>query len=205
MPIYLIRHGETASNAARIVQTPGTPLSPRGREQARRLAQRLRSSNASLLLSSDHRRALETAEAIRTELPRAELRIEPLLQERNYGDIRGRAYSEIGVDILGPDYEPPGGETWSDFHARVATLWPLITGAAQEIEGDLIVITHGLVCHVLATRHLRLAAGLTVPAHWRNTAVTILDGEPPWTVRTINCTAHLDAGTGDDTRGRSGL
>ena len=30
MQIFLIRHGETAANAARIVQTPDTPLSERG-------------------------------------------------------------------------------------------------------------------------------------------------------------------------------
>lgn len=205
MPIYLIRHGETASNAARIVQTPDTPLSPRGLAQARRLAQRLRSTRARVVLSSDHRRALDTAEVIRAELPQAELRIEPGLQERNYGDIRGHAYSEIGADILGPDYEPPGGETWSDFHARVAALWPLITGTAQAIEGDLIVVTHGLVCHALATRHLQLAPGMTAPKHWRNTAVTIVDSEPPWITRTINCTAHLDTGSGDNPQGTSGL
>jgi broad specificity phosphatase PhoE len=41
MPILLIRHGETDSNAARIVQTPDVPLSARGVAQAERLARRL--------------------------------------------------------------------------------------------------------------------------------------------------------------------
>ncbi len=35
--ILLIRHGETPSNAGRIVQTPDTPLSSRGFQQARLL------------------------------------------------------------------------------------------------------------------------------------------------------------------------
>ena len=39
MAIYLVRHGETASNAARVVQTPEVPLSPRGEDQARRLSE----------------------------------------------------------------------------------------------------------------------------------------------------------------------
>ena len=41
MSILLIRHGETALNAARIVQHPETPLNERGVGQARRLAERL--------------------------------------------------------------------------------------------------------------------------------------------------------------------
>ena len=41
MTILLIRHGETALNAARIVQPADTPLSERGIAQARALARRL--------------------------------------------------------------------------------------------------------------------------------------------------------------------
>jgi len=41
MSIFLIRHGETEGNAARIVQRPDIPLSPRGQAQAERLARRL--------------------------------------------------------------------------------------------------------------------------------------------------------------------
>lgn len=114
MAIYLIRHGETASNAARVVQTPETPLSERGIAQAELLARRLASEGLSDILSSDLPRALMTAERIQVSTG-AVLHLDALLQERNYGDIRGRAYADVGADILGPDYEPPGGERWSEF------------------------------------------------------------------------------------------
>ena len=64
MAILLIRHGETALNAARIVQHPDTPLSERGVGQAQRLAQRLADFPISNIVSSDYRRAYMTAEAI---------------------------------------------------------------------------------------------------------------------------------------------
>ena len=51
--ILLIRHGETPGNAARVVQTPDTPLSERGLEQARRLAVRLAGVRLGRILSSE--------------------------------------------------------------------------------------------------------------------------------------------------------
>jgi probable phosphoglycerate mutase len=204
MAIYLIRHGETASNAARVVQTPETPLSERGIAQAELLARRVVREGITDILSSDLPRALMTAERMQAATGAA-LRLDPLLQERNYGDIRGRAYADIGVDILGPDYEPPGGERWTDFHARVDAAWTAITETAAHVTGGLAVITHGLVCASLARRHLRLPDGVEAPQRWGNTSLTIIDAQPPWIVRVLNSTDHLDAASADDLLGRSGL
>ena len=57
MSIFLIRHGETPGNVARIVQRPDIPLSERGRAQAGRLAHRLATAGITRILSSDLRRA----------------------------------------------------------------------------------------------------------------------------------------------------
>jgi len=203
MPIYLIRHGETASNAARVVQTPETPLSERGIAQAGRLARRLAREGITRIVSSDLPRALMTAEQLRA-ITAAPIELEPRLQERNYGDIRGMAYADIGADILGPEYEPPGGERWEDFHARVDTMWDDIANIVGPIAGGLAIVTHGLVCFSLALRHLRLPEGVAVPRHWGNTSLTVIESEPPWVVRVLNCTAHLDDVTADDALARSG-
>src|SRR5512143_3431048 len=105
MAILLIRHGETASNAARIVQTPDIPLSPRGLAQAERLAARVAPLGVARILSSDLARARMTAERLQAASA-APITLDAGLQERNYGDVRGRTYAELGVDILAPDYEP---------------------------------------------------------------------------------------------------
>jgi len=120
----------------------------------------------------------------------AALRFEPGLQERNYGDARGTAYDELGVDILAPDYAPPGGETWEVFHARVDAMWSRVTAALPRVRGNLALVTHGLVCHSLASRHLTVNASTSV--RWTNTSVTVIDGVPPWSVHTLNCSAHLN-------------
>jgi probable phosphoglycerate mutase len=188
--ILLIRHGETVGNASRVVQRPDNPLSPRGLAQAERLARRLASLGVGHIVSSDLTRALTTAELLQ-RLTAAPLSLEPLLQERSFGDLRGTPYSALAFDMFAPDYAPPGGETWAAFHARVDRAWVRVQALAAATSGHLAVVTHGLVCRSLAARHLRLAEGNEVPARWENTSVTIVDPPAPWRVRLLNCVAHL--------------
>jgi probable phosphoglycerate mutase len=67
-----------------------------------------------------------------------------------------------------------------------------VTELAATLEGDLAVVTHGLVCHALARRHLLLEPGVEVPLHFANTSVTVVDGTSPWRVATLNSAAHLE-------------
>jgi broad specificity phosphatase PhoE len=189
--IFLIRHGETLGNASRTVQLPDNPLSPRGIAQAELLARRLQREGIAAILSSDFARAAATAERLR-RVTGAPVRHDPLLQERNFGDIRGTPYAALGFDMFAPDYAPPNGETWEAFHARVDRAWTLIQEAAAAAGGHLAVVTHGLVCRSLAGRHLVLPAGLDAPERWENTALTVIDYPAPWRVQVLNCIAHLE-------------
>jgi len=192
--IYLIRHAETACNAARVVQTPRTPLSPRGRAQAEKLARRLAGAGIAAILSSDLARAAMTAERIAAATGLA-VAPEPLLRERDFGDVRGTPYAELaarGIALFGPDYAPPGGETWGAFHARVERAWEAVERAAARSPGHLAVVTHGLVCHSMVSRRVGAALGPDAAGAFPNTALTIVEG-PPWRVALLGCTAHLDA------------
>ena len=191
--IFLIRHGETPGNAARIVQRPDIPLSSRGLAQAERLAGRLENEGVGLILSSDLARAVATALPLQ-RVTGVELVFDPLLEERNFGDVRGTPYADLDFDLFAPDYAPPGGETWEVFDARVDRAWALVRRTAAATPGHLAVVTHGLVCRSLAARHLRLPAGHEVPERWENTAVTIVEGHAPWHVLLLNSIAHLDGG-----------
>ena len=90
----------------------------------------------------------------------APMAIEPLLRERNFGDLRGKPYAELAFDSFALDYAPPNGETWPAFHERVDRAWARVQElAASTTGGSLAVVTHGLVCRSLAARHLILADG----------------------------------------------
>ena len=90
-----------------------------------------------------------------------------------------------------PGYAPPNGETWEVFHARVDQAWSRLCALATATDGHLAVVTHGLVCRSLTSRHLLLPDGEPVPPRWENTSLTIVECPAPWRVRLLNCVAHL--------------
>jgi 2,3-bisphosphoglycerate-dependent phosphoglycerate mutase len=190
MTILLVRHGETDGNAARILQRPDMPLNARGMLQAEVLARRLLAHGFVHILCSDLLRARMTAAPLAA---RSEVTIEesPLLQERNFGDLRGKSYAELPDDPFAPDFVPPNGEDRPGFHARVAQAFGLIVSRRRAVSGALVVITHGLVCRALVERHAGVPEGVSVPRRFDNTSVTALHEHAPHAVSVINCTAHL--------------
>ncbi len=64
MHVYFVRHGATYLNARYTHQSPSTPLSLKGKDQAESAGESLRAVNPDLLLSSEYTRALETARII---------------------------------------------------------------------------------------------------------------------------------------------
>jgi broad specificity phosphatase PhoE len=64
----------------------------------------------------------------------------------------------------------------------VAAAWERIENAVAETAGNLLVVTHGLVCRVLVERHLNLLPGESPPRLWANAALTEVEAVPPWKV-----------------------
>lgn len=203
MRLLLVRHGETALNAARILQPSDTPLSDRGHAQAGALARRLAAEPIARLWSSDLPRAWQTAEPIAR---RCGVAIEPLppLQERNFGDLRGRPYDTLGFDPLAMSEAPPGGESTAVFDTRVDAALAQALEAARGTDGSIVLVTHGLVIHSLLSRRLARAPGLALPPRIANTSVTVVEGGQMPLVTLIDCTAHLAGASGDDPLSLSG-
>ncbi len=204
MSVFLVRHGETAGNAQGVVQMPETPLSERGLQQAAALGERLAREGVDRILASDYARASMTAEAVQ-QATGATLELHPDLRERNYGELRGRPYSEVGEYILMEGYEPPGGESWEVFHARVDGAWKLVRDALERTRGNLAVVTHGLVCYSLALNHLTLPGEDDAPTRFGNTSLTVIERQAPYAVRLLGCCAHLDEAVADDPTPPSGI
>ena len=163
MAIYLLRHGETDANAARVVQLPDVPLSARGREQAARLARRLAGAGVAHVVSSDVRRALETAEALR-DAAGVSMTVDPDLAERNYGDVRGTPYAELGVTSSRPTTSRPAARPGPNSMPASTRCGPACWLSRRAPPGDLAVVTHGLVCEAVLQRHLRRDPRAGVPA-----------------------------------------
>ncbi len=143
--LHLVRHGETAFNAERRFQHPGTPLSDNGRAQATAVAETLVGLNAELILTSDAARALETATLIGDRL-RLPVTQEPALRERNFGVLRGQLYTDLGEEYVRGifsdwDASIDEGESWADVHTRIADFFERLRKSPPARE--LILVTHG--------------------------------------------------------------
>ncbi len=127
--VWFVRHCESVWNEAGIVQgqaeAPG--LTAAGRAQALALADRLGRCGATLVVSSDLARAIETATPIAERLGVA-LVTDPALRERNFGSAEGGPPSALGpartgfgeAGVLDADARPPGGESVRELYQRVA-------------------------------------------------------------------------------------
>ncbi len=200
MTIVWLRHGETALNAARVMQPADTPLSPRGRVQADAAARRLAARRPAALLCSDMPRAMQTAQALAT-LTGLPLHTDARLRERNFGALRGRAWSTLGFDPTTMEEAPEGGESMAEFHARAAQAWALAVAHRREAGGLLVVVSHGLLIHAALQRHAHWPAphgdgAPVLPARLANTSVSEVAAEAPHTVLRVDCTAHLDEPAG---------
>jgi broad specificity phosphatase PhoE len=147
--LVLIRHGETTWNAQRLVQghLDDATLTPRGREQALAAAATL-GDGFDLIVSSDSRRARETADLIASVL-RVPILILPALRERNYGVLEGGPISAATADLTGiggdrvvdADAHPVGGESLRQLFGRTARA---IDQIVREHAGQrVLVVTHG--------------------------------------------------------------
>ncbi len=138
---YFMRHGQTVANAANI--SSGGDRDPQltdfGCDQAISAARVLRrlETGPSLIVASPLRRATETALLIGEHLS-LPLKILPSFTERKLGDWNDQC-SQLTNNLLISGKTPPGGESRSDFAARIneayqdllplCTQWPLLVSS----------------------------------------------------------------------------
>jgi len=137
--ILLARHGETDWNReGRWQGWADPPLNDAGREQARTLAEQLRTTPVDAVYSSDLRRARETAEIVAAphEVP---VITDPGLREIDIGSWSGLTRAEIEERF--PDGTRPDGETRVQHQARVVATVERI--AREHAGARLLIVSHG--------------------------------------------------------------
>ncbi len=154
--LLFIRHGLTDWNLQQRFQgQTDTPLNAEGHAQAAKLAARLAAEPLDALISSDLRRARETAAPLATAWRQPVLAL-PGLREQHFGLMEGldapaieARHPELWQRWLeqDADFAMPGAESTREFHARVmATVRELVAmGAGRR----LAVVTHGGVLDML--------------------------------------------------------
>lgn len=166
--LYLVRHGETQSNARGVLQGAlDSPLTRRGRQQALDVAAALRARNVlpALMLASPQGRAQTTLEIIREALPALKgvpARIEPCLAEMNYGTCQGVPLASLPFDPWMPKDGAArfGGETGREVQRRALEG---LLGVMDKTSGNVLAVSHGTVMsHLLEALEPGGEAHLTI-------------------------------------------
>lgn len=159
--LYLVRHGETDWNAENRIQgRVDRHLNEQGREQARRVGQKLQELKPAAIYTSPLLRAHQTAEII-ASFHNCSLNFDPNLQEAAYGDVEGMLHHEYKLRYkaeleksMGLPYEElqhfkvvQGAESRAEIVGRVL---PSLQRIAAAHGGETIfVVTHGFVMRTL--------------------------------------------------------
>lgn len=168
MDLYLIRHGEIERAAeARLIGRTDLPLSTRGLDQARRLAEALVDVRLSAVYSSDLQRARATAEIIATRNGLA-VTENASWREIDMGQWEGLTMKRIHdespelVAQLFADpssFQYPDGESFATFMTRIQdALKDLLSKHSND---RVALVTHGAVCRVIVGNVLGMP-----PSNW---------------------------------------
>ncbi|KAJ7706979.1 histidine phosphatase superfamily [Mycena rosella] len=183
--IYVVRHGETRENRESVIQGQlDTELNEAGVEQARRVADALRSVSFDAAYSSDLVRALKTAQIILEHREDIEIRKEEALRERFMGDLQGKK-PEGGLKYAAA--QDATVEPAEAIVARAVGWWTkailqrTLALPPRDTPYNVLVTSHGgwigaLARTLVGSGKARCAEGVVIVS-CRNTSVAIVEME----------------------------
>lgn len=164
MRLLLVRHGQSQWNAARRLQGQADiELSELGKAQADALRPVIEEIGHCRAVSSDLARVRDTAHRIGAKSPH----FTQDLREIDVGDWTGRAIEDIRAEDerayqgwRAGTSAPPGGEIWSNFVDRVASVVEAERPTASQ---NLLIVCHGGVIRAILQRYLGLDPAQIIP------------------------------------------
>ncbi len=184
--IYLARHGETDWNVEHRLQGGiDTALNATGRQQAAKLAERLKGVRLDAVYSSTLIRSRETAEIVRGGRPLTSL---PGLSERRLGKFQGKkvdgsdpaTVQEFQRRSRDPEDGLDGGESLNQFFERVRATIGAIQG--HHASGAILIVGHGFTNQMILRTLFGLTAEQASSIQQANDALYLIElgtGNPP--------------------------
>ena len=154
---FTMRHGESESNAADVVQTvfgAGNPLTEQGKKQIAAAIKELKEKDITKIITSPFERTMATAELVREGLGlSADMVVtDERIGEIQLGDLEGKPNSEYQAFVEAGaqwcDCAPEGGESWAAVRDRMGRFLYDIE-AAYENE-NILIISHNSPLRMLA-------------------------------------------------------
>ncbi|POU04417.1 MULTISPECIES: 2,3-diphosphoglycerate-dependent phosphoglycerate mutase GpmB [Enterobacteriaceae] len=206
LQVYLVRHGETQWNAERRIQGQSdSPLTAKGEQQAKQVAERAKALGITHVIASDLGRTQRTAEII-ADLCGCEITLDARLRELDMGVLEKRPIESLTEEeeqwrrqlVNGTsDGRIPDGESMQELsdrmHAALATCLELPEGSRP------LLVSHGMALGCLVSTILGLPAWAERRLRLRNCSISRIDYQQSpwlasgWVVETAGDVSHLDA------------
>jgi len=153
--VYIFRHGQSEDNEEYVFSGwRDSPLTDKGREQARVLAEKLRDKKFDKLISSPQIRAIETMEIAMSKNEGAKnmkIEMDERIKERSYGDLQGQ--NKLEWYKKDPEYlhkirrtydgQPPNGESIAMVYERVSSFSDDLVKEMKEKRINVAISCHG--------------------------------------------------------------
>lgn len=198
MKLFIIRHGESVGNVKGIIQGQlDLPLSERGIDEAKKLAEYLKGEKIHKIYSSDISRALQTANYIAQE-QNLNVIVDPIFREAQLGRFQGLTHDEINQEY--PDHAKTDWMT-SGLHdvEQINQVYERALKSLNFILNDMrtheqvILVSHGGYISSILAALLKIKWTGKKPFAIRNTSISIIDFSDPmqFVIEVINETPHL--------------
>lgn len=202
--LILLRHGQTGYNATQRMQGQlDTDLSELGRRQALAIAHTIAEFDPLAVVSSDLRRAYDTAVSIGDRASLA-VEIDPRLRETHLGEWQGLTHTEVDERAPGArahwrgdaTWAPPGGESRIDVAQRSRPVVDELLDKHEEwAQRPVVLVAHGGLIAALTASLLDLPVDRwPVLGGLGNTGWVRLSGygdEPTWRLDVWNASATV--------------
>jgi len=166
--VWLVRHADCYRN---MVEADDPPLSHLGREQARRLAERVRRVNPAVVYSSPYRRAIETARAITHDVVVDQRLVEIALEIDEDGTLDFQEMPDVAA----------------------ARMHAVLNDVVSKHPGErVIIVGHGAAIIACLTDVMRLEPGQLRMLPYYTSVSTLRVLGDRWMVGSLGDVAHLE-------------
>ncbi len=177
--VLLIRHGLAEYKPGRLYGwTPGVHLSAQGRDEAKRLSERLEPVKLNALYCSPLERCCETADAILAGR-KLEKQIVEDLGEVKYGSWQGKTFKSLvktplwrTVQLVPSQATFPGGESLLAMQTRGVAAVEAIR--AKHKQGTVAIVSHADMIKALVAHYLGMHLDLFQRIHVETASVTAI-------------------------------
>lgn len=208
--VYFVRHGQSADNISPVFQSPDSPLTARGVEQAASIAERVSKLSFETLIVSPFRRAKDTAELIAKATGKKPEFSKLFVERIKPTSVNGKPYDDEKASAAWKEWEKSlytsgmrveDGENFDDLVARADKALAFLTARSEQ---SLVIVTHGFFLRTIVARVLlgdllsdKAFKRFQKSAAMENTGLTVLryqsgfEENPRWRLWIYNDHAHL--------------